>query len=128
MRREPDLLREILSWIEEHCDGLRCISLEIEGHDLAQVAGHVELLEDEGLIDGLVDGCVSRHLNGISSVKVRRLTAAGHDFLDAARDETRWSQAKGVCEKAGGWTVAILQQVLVGLLAQSVQDQMGGGG
>lgn len=125
MRRDPDLLREILSWIEENCDGFQSIPLEMEGPDETQVAGHVELLEDEGLIEGLVGGCVSKHTKGISAIKVRRLTAAGHDFLDAARDDTRWNQAKGVCEKAGGWTVGILQQVLVGLLTQAAQDQMG---
>jgi hypothetical protein len=42
-------------------------------------------------------------MDGSAGVAIDRLTMAGHDFLEATRDETRWNKAmKTVSEKGGG--------------------------
>ena len=44
------------------------------------------------------------------------LTWAGHDFMDAARDEHRWDRAKRtIKEKAGAVGFEVLKAVLVSL-------------
>jgi hypothetical protein len=51
----------------------------------------------------------------------RRLTWLGHEFLDAAREDLRWGQAKRlVLEKTGSVSFATLQQVLVELMKRSL--------
>jgi len=41
-----------------------------------------------------------------------RLTWAGHDFLDASRDEGRWKTAKAVFAKLGGVPFDVATKVL----------------
>jgi hypothetical protein len=36
----------------------------------------------------------------------------GHEFLNAARDNTRWEKAKGAMAKAGGFVLPVLMQLL----------------
>lgn len=48
------------------------------------------LLGDSGLAEVRDIGLT---FEGSAGVVIDRLTMAGHDFLEAARDETRWSKA-----------------------------------
>lgn len=59
----------------------------------------------------------------ISSAGLSRtaLTWSGHEFLDAARDEGRWTEAKRLTnEKAGSITMAALTQILTHLMTQAL--------
>jgi hypothetical protein len=48
---------------------------------------------------------------------ITNLTWAGHEFADAARDETRWKKAMGfVKEKGGAVTIGVLTQLLISLM------------
>jgi hypothetical protein len=49
------------------------------------------------------------------------LTWQGHEFLDAARDESRWNKAKKiVMEKGGAITFEMLKQLLLELMKSAV--------
>ena len=62
-------------------------------------------------------------MDGSAGVAVDRLTMEGHDFLESARDESRWNKAmKTVSEKGGG---AISIGVLVQLLSALMKQQLG---
>jgi hypothetical protein len=126
MKRDWNLLRWILNEAES-CEGYPIVltngavtyegdhySLDIGERNFNEVREHILLLGDSGLAE-------VRNLSNLNSaVALDRLTMAGHDFLDAARDENRWTEAlKTANEKGGAITVGILIQILSALMKQS---------
>lgn len=62
---------------------------------------------------GLIDAELIPELGMPTSVYVRRLTWAGHDFLDATRDSKVWKMAKEHILKPGAsWTFSVLLEWL----------------
>ncbi len=63
---------------------------------------------------GLVEGAVARGGDGDAlGVAMDRMTWSGHDFLDAARDETLWKKAKQtVMKPAASFTFEIVREWL----------------
>ncbi|MCF6156804.1 MAG: DUF2513 domain-containing protein [Candidatus Brocadia sp.] len=51
MKRDMDLVRQILLAIEAHKDMKQKIKLEIEGYSEEQIMYHVKILADAGLIE-----------------------------------------------------------------------------
>jgi hypothetical protein len=50
-----------------------------------------------------------------------RLKWAGHEFLDAARDEESWQRATNTVAKAGGaFTISILSEILTQYIKQKL--------
>jgi hypothetical protein len=114
MKRDMDLARQILFEIESlphHGDDV-IFQPEIEGHSSDEVSYHIMLLVQAGYIEGeeAPDGWHSGSL-----------TWQGHEFLDAARDESRWNKAKKiVMEKGGAITFEMLKQLLLELMKNAV--------
>ena len=101
MKRDMDLIRNILLQTEA--------GQPIVGEKTA-VVYHIALLKEAGFVEAVIR-------NGPwgmpSEAVIRRLTWAGHDFLDAMRDETIWKKAKDKFIKPGvSWTVSILAEWL----------------
>jgi hypothetical protein len=102
MKRNMDLCRRILLDVEAspEATGLGYIQLNIEGHDATEVSYHVQLLSDAGLLEA-----VNQSYTGPSGfvVNPKRLTYAGHEFIEASRNDSFWQKAKTtVLEKTGG--------------------------
>lgn len=129
MKRDWDLLRWILNEVESCGGGYptvltigvyngRHCPLKIGERNFAEVCEHMLLLGDSNLAEVRDLGQISE---GPSGVVIDRLTMAGHDFLEAARDETRWNKAMiTVKEKGGGAvTIGVLTQVLSALMKQA---------
>jgi hypothetical protein len=130
MKRDWDILRWILSEVES-CGGGHPVvltigiyngahyKLNIGDRNFAEVCEHILLLGDSNLAEVRELG---RTMDGSAGVAIDRLTMAGHDFLEAARDETRWTKAmKTVREKGGGTiTIGVLVQLLSTLMKQSL--------
>jgi len=105
MKRDMDLVRELLLKLEaEPLDGnLWCLDIDgfgIVGRTYDEVAYYMVLLIDGGLLDG------EREQSG--GIVARKLTWAGHDFLDSVRDPRTWSATKDKVKKAGGFTLDII--------------------
>jgi hypothetical protein len=105
MKRDMDLVRELLLKLEaEPLDGnlwsLDVDGFGITGHTYEEVAYHMVLLIDGELLDG------EREQSG--GFVARKLTWAGHDFLDSVRDPKIWSATKDKVKKAGGFTIDII--------------------
>jgi hypothetical protein len=49
------------------------------------------------------------------------LTWEGHEFLDAARDDTRWSKAKKLVQEKGG---SLMFEALKAVLVQTLKGQV----
>ncbi len=104
MRRDMDLVRKILIHLVDH-EGKEC---RIDGVDDQTVVRHMGLMIQAGLLDGDHYQSGDEH-----SVAINGITWAGHDFLDASRNETVWQKAKTKLAEVGGQTsFAVLVSVL----------------
>lgn len=115
MKRDMDLIRQIVLHVEEHDN----LSFDIPDYDEQVIAYHVRLLVEAGLLHAAtattLDGRI--HLQDVRTA----LTWPGHEFLDAARDEGRWTEAKRLTkEKAGSITMTALTQILTRLMMQAL--------
>lgn len=113
MKRDLDLIRHILITIEESTSDE--LPATFDGYTKDVIAYHITLLRDDAeyvTYDGRTrpDG----NYTGI------RLTWNGHEFLDAARDNTRWEKAKRTVAKLGGFTFTLLKEILVSLLKEEL--------
>ena len=101
MKRDMELIRYILlqKEAEEPIDG---------GH--AEVVYHIALLKEAGFVEAVIR---NDPLGVPSDAVILKLTWAGHDFLDAARDNKIWNMAKEKFIKPGvSWTFSILLEWL----------------
>jgi len=108
VKRDIDFLRRILLDLESGS------SVHDAGEDLQTLHYHIQLLDDVGLIvaDELVPG----------QWWPERITWAGHEFLDLARNDISWNRTKSnVASKVGSAPFAIVQE----LLARDLRSALG---
>jgi Hypothetical protein (DUF2513) len=118
MKRDMDLARQILLDVESHenTDGSGWLVVHYDGRSDPEIAYHVKLLEEAGLIE----------IQDLSTLAVskywpKRLTWSGHEFLDAARDDSRWQKAKRfVIDKTGSLSFELLKHALIKLATDSI--------
>jgi DNA-binding HxlR family transcriptional regulator len=98
MKRDFDLIRSVLFQVEALPAGEAITQLTVDRPGISgpMLMEHLQIMIEEGLIEGEVLS-VSQCAFGIY-----RLTWKGHDFLDTARSDTVWHQAKEKIVKAGG--------------------------
>jgi hypothetical protein len=118
MKRDMELIRKMLLAIEDHSDAWAPDPLEIDGHTDDEIGYHANLLGDAGLVVGYPEELMGR--SG-PMYTIRRLTWEGHEFIDVAREDTRWKKAMGVVtEKAGSITFEVLKALLVSYMKSAV--------
>jgi hypothetical protein len=107
MRRNLDLVRSILQWMEDQPEG-RNINwkIDIAGATSEEIGYHAHLMAQAGLITAADATALENHSpNAIPT----SITWAGHEFLAASRDNTLWAKAKThVIGPAAGATFSIL--------------------
>ena len=94
MKRDMDLVRNILRAVELHNDpyGIESQVITVEGYDEAQIAGHIKMLIDGGLLEAK-DESGEMGVSYDSYIGLN-LTWEGQDFLSAAKDDSLWQKAK----------------------------------
>ncbi len=105
MKRDIDLLRRILLGLESDSSSIRGTEKTDDGEDPQTLHYPIQLLHDAGLIvaDELVPG----------QWWPERITWAGHEFLDLARNDISWNRAKSnVASKVGSAPFGIVQELL----------------
>lgn len=117
MKRDMDLVRQMLLEIEKHPYTGDWVELAIDGSSPEEITYHVILLHEAGLIE-------ADDVSTMSNIEWRpkRPTWQGHEFLDAARDDTRWSKAKDAMGKVGGFVFEIGKQVLLELIKSDLKQ------
>ncbi|MGV8040493.1 MAG: DUF2513 domain-containing protein [Thermoanaerobaculaceae bacterium] len=111
MRRNLDLLRTIMLRTEETAPGTNLLELGIEEADFAELAHHAELLVEAGLLRAQIS-YMERSPVPVYVV-VERLTWAGHEFLDLARDDERWERVLArVAAGTGATSFEIVRDLL----------------
>jgi len=129
MKRDMDLIRELLLRIEEHARPTTALKmdfltasdtrLQVEGSDRTQVAYHVSLLIQAGLVSGV------RNSVDESQIVIKGLTWQGHDFLDKVRDPAVWHATKEGAKKAGGFSFELLGALAKGFLKKKIEEHTG---
>lgn len=110
MKRDMDIIRHILFEIEKS-DDPKFMEFHIKDCSLNQLNYHLKLLHQAKLIDAEY----SVRLSGISWI-IEGLTWAGHEFLDASRNDRFWEKAKNLLsDNLGSVTFKMLEQILIDL-------------
>jgi hypothetical protein len=108
MKRDMDLARSILLEVEKYPEPDGWADIKIEGYSIEEVSYHIKLLWQAELIEA-IDLTDSSGFDW----KAKSLTWKGHEFLDAARNPSRWQEAKKlIFEKGGSITFEIIKTVL----------------
>lgn len=119
MHRDVDLIRQILLDIERRGADCPVVALRSNlGPDADErIRHHLRLTIDAGWVKEV--GCdVGAAINTPSAAATNsaisvRLTDAGHEFIELARNDERWCDAKAiVTERTGGPSIALLKAVL----------------
>lgn len=119
MKRDMNLIREIMIALEAESSGSAPDPVEIDGYTDEQINYHTLLLIEAGLVVGKK---LRTSESDIPYAFPSRITWKGHEFLDEARDKNRWKEALQVVQQKGGGAVSIgvLTQLLSALAKQSL--------
>lgn len=105
-----ELIRKMVLAAEDAPSGYAPNKLTFDGYDEEVVSYHAYLMIQAGLATGVE---VTHQQSPGPEAILTGLTWAGHEFADAARDETRWKKAMGlVKEKGGAVTLDVLKDLL----------------
>lgn len=95
MKRDWDVVRDLLTKLEELPNRDHYVSLgdfQLSDKDAAyKVSYHMELLIEAGIVEGKMRQVLG---GGPINFTALRLTWAGHEFLDAIRNDTVWNKTK----------------------------------
>lgn len=105
MKRDMDIVRALLL-AEEGSD-----EAALKDYSRQELAYNAVLMIDAKLVAGHAEPVIGEKYP--SNYQIYRLTWAGHDFLDAARNETIWNKAKEkILKPSVSWTFTILLEYL----------------
>lgn len=122
MKRDMDLVREILLHAEALSSGYVNDVPELEGYTEEQVGYHIYLMEKAGLVDAADSSTLE---SDSPSAILLNVTWQGHDFLDSIRDPEIWKQTKEVARRAGGFSFELLGDLAKGLLKTQIEKYTG---
>lgn len=120
MKRNIDLIRKLLLYLEEKPDDGIVENLEMNGFSKNEVQYHFILMDQAGLIR------CERSVSSSTSDRVIRvypfsLTWQGHEFLEASRNDTFWNKAKELVKsKSGALPIDVLKALLISMAKESV--------
>lgn len=98
MKRDMDLVREILLEIEKSYVSTAIRDLHIDGYDKETIAYHCKILHEAGLVSEYIPRYAD---NGLFAFFVGGLTWEGNDYLDKIRDNTIWKKTKDIIKDKG---------------------------
>jgi hypothetical protein len=120
MKRDIDLIRKLLLYLEKKSDDKMVKDLEIEGYSKNKVQYHFILMDQAGLIR------CERSMSSTTSDRVIQvfpfsLTWQGHEFLEASRNETIWNNVKDVIKnKSVGMSFDLIKALLIAKIKNKV--------
>jgi len=112
-----ELIRKLALAIEDFPSGYAPDDLTIDGFTKEQIGYHAHLMIQAGLATGYDVTTMESHS---PEAMLTSLTWDGYEFIEMARDETRWKKAMGIVEEKGGSvTLSVLTQVLTELMKRA---------
>ena len=125
MKRDMDLVREILLYAEKSDSSDIPKDFSIKDYSKEQIVYHLKLLNDAGLITTrqsvpLLDSEPNSAWKVYQTIP-SRLTWEGHEFLEAAKNDKIWGKAKNIVkEKGGGLTFEVIKALLIQMAKEAV--------
>lgn len=119
MKRDMDLVRQILLDATGREYGYVEENPEIEGYTEDQVDHHIYLMQQAGLVEA---ADTSTTESDSPTAMLISVTWKGHDFIEAARSDTVWSLAKEKARSVGG---ALTFDLMKELLVATARSQLG---
>jgi uncharacterized protein DUF2513 len=122
MKRDMDLVRELLLAVEAApADAILANrDLQFSGHSDVDVAEHVMLLADGGLLD-VIDAAAMRSPGTPRQFYIRGITWTGYEYLDSVRNPEIWRKTKStIVEKGAELTMDLVMAVAKALIKQQV--------
>ena len=104
-----DLVRQILLKLSEHEHGYAPSKFTIDGYTEEEVGYHCLLLDEAGLIKAADTSAMGEA--SPSAIPIR-LTWEGHEFIENAKNENVWNQAKEAVSKLGDVSFSVWASVL----------------
>lgn len=117
MKRDMELIRQIALRIEEAPGGFAPHPFEVDGYSDEQVGYHVLLMIEGGLLHGIDLTAMD---DPTPQAVPSRLTWEGHEFIDAAREPTRWEKTKALLARAGGASFPVWMEALTKAATSSI--------
>ena len=119
MKRNMDLIREILLHIEENQRDVGPLDVRIKGFLDYEITYHLNLLKEANLVTLSINFVPDS--TGIN-IWVSRMTWDGHEFLEAAKDKNRWESAKkSLLDKVGSLPFTTLQSLLLKMIGEDLK-------
>ncbi len=115
MKRDMDLVREILLKLEAHPAQIFGAEMEIDGYSKEEINFHLMLMNEAGLINA-DDSSAGTEIYFLPLW----ITWAGYEFLDDAKNDTRWGRAKSIMQKTVGVSFEVLKEILKTLITQEI--------
>jgi len=121
MKRDPDIFREILLYLEEHHNeegSFEINSDTFSNYNFELVRHHVSLLVDKGFLLP-----VEAELD--EQIFVRRMTENGHVFLDSIRDPEIWRRTKQGATAVQSYGLEFLAKLAEGFFKTKIKQHTG---
>ena len=103
MKRDMEVIRNLLLWMEEQDEGLFIYQMLPPMPDYESSMEHVQMLISAGYVDQ-------------TAQKSFRISWEGHEFLDKVRDDEIWRKTKEGASSLGSWSVKILGELASGYI------------
>lgn len=117
MKRDMELVRQILLRLNEHEHGFAPDELAIEGFTEDQIGYHCLLLDEAGLIQAVDTSTISALSPSAHPI---RLKWEGHEFIENAQNEKEWNQTKEAVGKLGDVSFSVWASVLSQVVMQNL--------
>lgn len=119
MKRDMNLVREILKWAEQQENGYTGGNPSFDEASDEVVAYHVHLMWEAGLINAIDSTSME---SSSPDAEILSITWDGYEFLDAARDDNIWNKAKESIIKP---TAGVAFDVLLEWLKAEMKQKLG---
>lgn len=117
MKRDFDLIRKILLYVEKNQKDYTKVIDNLEDYDNQTLMFHCELLIDSGLLKGKV----LRVNTGEGHCVSNGLTWEGYDYLAKIKDDTVWKNVKKTIKEQG---VEFSIEVISRVATKLIEDKM----
>lgn len=123
MKRDLDLIKEILLKVEAYPVGRSLSRIEVEGYKQDVISEHIRLLQESNYIDvDLLTSPSSHGVNQVDGYSINRLLNDGHDFIANAKSESVWTKAKSLVKEKG---IDVSLAVFKAVLAKVTMQELG---
>lgn len=125
MKRDWDMIRKILTQLEEHSSSEGCVRLsDFSENEAASIAYNMELLIEAKIVNGQMSEEITLEPQDFFA---ERLTWEGHEFLDSIRNDSIWEKTKREFSKNGlSMTFDLIKAVASGLASSLVKSVING--